>query len=222
MVSCFSLSPHSCTPFYTVFCLSFLNWLATAGSRDHLIKVWDLDQLVTGSGSGTNLGGGGGGGGNFSVGQTNYLLSPSGMMPTQQPMQLQQQQQYCPQLVYTVRTNNVCRLYSVATNLFSRLGRFVKETLWNAPSPMSSARIFVISSIGPLAGYIPKRFAAIVTERRHRKRRVTTCQSDQCSSENGYTITPLSVLAHPSTPALSQLLTCLQFTRQNVCPFLVI
>ncbi|VEL09155.1 unnamed protein product [Protopolystoma xenopodis] len=37
---------------------------------------------------------------------------------------------------------------------------------------VSSAREFVISNIGPLAGRSPKRFAGIVSYRRHRKDRV--------------------------------------------------
>ncbi|VEL32465.1 unnamed protein product [Protopolystoma xenopodis] len=44
--------------------------------------------------------------------------------------------------------------------------------------------------------------------------------------ESGYTLTPRSVLAYqsilyPLTAPLSQLLTCLHSTRQNVCPFVV-
>ncbi|VEL09722.1 unnamed protein product [Protopolystoma xenopodis] len=34
--------------------------------------------------------------------------------------------------------------------------------MWNVPSPVSSAILFVISSIGPLTWYIPKYFADIV------------------------------------------------------------
>ncbi|VEL09973.1 unnamed protein product [Protopolystoma xenopodis] len=46
-------------------------------------------------------------------------------------------------------------LYTVVgSTLLSQLGRSVMETLCNAPSPVSSAIIFVISSIGPLAGYV--------------------------------------------------------------------
>ncbi|VEL25991.1 unnamed protein product [Protopolystoma xenopodis] len=50
-----------------------------------------------------------------------------------------------------------------------------RETLWNVPSPVSSAIVLVPSSIGPLVGYTPKRFAGILVDivsgRRHHKDR---------------------------------------------------
>ncbi|VEL12348.1 unnamed protein product [Protopolystoma xenopodis] len=59
-----------------------------------------------------------------------------------------------------------------------QLDRSVKETLLNVTSPVSSAIVFAISSIGPLTWYIPKRFAGTISERRHPKHRVTTNQHE--------------------------------------------
>ncbi|VEL34548.1 unnamed protein product [Protopolystoma xenopodis] len=54
-------------------------------------------------------------------------------------------------------------LYRDGSTLFSQLGRSVSETLWNVPSLVFPTIVFVISSIGPLTGYIHKHFAGIVT-----------------------------------------------------------
>ncbi|VEL12197.1 unnamed protein product [Protopolystoma xenopodis] len=56
---------------------------------------------------------------------------------------------------------------SRANRLSSQESRSASETLCNVPSSVFSAVAFVISSIGTLAGFIPKRFAGIVIERRH-------------------------------------------------------
>ncbi|VEL33165.1 unnamed protein product [Protopolystoma xenopodis] len=75
----------------------------------------------------------------------------------------------CAFYIVTLTTRPSCdyELYSVGSTLFSQLGRSVRVTVSNVPSPVSSATIFEIASIRPLAGYIPKRFAGIVNERRH-------------------------------------------------------
>ncbi|VEL21359.1 unnamed protein product [Protopolystoma xenopodis] len=65
-------------------------------------------------------------------------------------------------------SSKLLSLPSFGSTLFSQLGRSVRETFWNVPS-----LVFVISSIGHLAGYISKRFTGIivgiVSEKRHRK-----------------------------------------------------
>ncbi|VEL17233.1 unnamed protein product [Protopolystoma xenopodis] len=63
----------------------------------------------------------------------------------------------------------------VAVSLFSRLGRSVKTTLCGVPGPVSSARELVTRYIGP-------RFAGVVSERRHRRHKATTFQSDNATS----------------------------------------
>ncbi|VEL40041.1 unnamed protein product [Protopolystoma xenopodis] len=47
--------------------------------------------------------------------------------------------------------NSLCIIsLRLGSSLFSQLDRGVRETLWNVPSPVSSAIVFVISCLGPL------------------------------------------------------------------------
>ncbi|VEL13706.1 unnamed protein product [Protopolystoma xenopodis] len=71
----------------------------------------------------------------------------------------------------------------------------------NAPSRKSSAIVFVMApSIRQWTWYILKRFAGIISQFCYSPHQAMKSSSlDKRSSENDYTITPLSVLAHLST-----------------------
>ncbi|VEL25912.1 unnamed protein product [Protopolystoma xenopodis] len=75
-----------------------------------------------------------------------------------------------------VDLNRLPNLSSVGSTLFSQFGRSVTATLWNVPSPVSSAVVFVISSIGPLTWYIPNVSPASPMRRAIISKRVITYQ----------------------------------------------